>query len=85
MSKRADKKRARRKKNANHGKRPALRKRRKHNESRAAHARRLVGDRIFDHRKPHPKHRSAVGGFGGDRAVVGLDDRTHDGQAQPDA
>ena len=42
-------------------------------------------DRIFDHWKPHPKDRSAIGGFGGNRAVMGLDDRTHDGQAQPDA
>lgn len=44
-----------------------------------------IGSRIFDHWKPYPKDRSAIGGFGGNRAVMGLDDRTHDGQAEPDA
>ena len=41
--------------------------------------------RILDHRKPYPENRSAIGGFGGNRAVMGLDNRTHDGQTQPDA
>lgn len=41
--------------------------------------------RAVDHRDPDPENRSALCGFGGDGAVVSLDDRVDDGQAQPGA
>jgi hypothetical protein len=32
-----------------------------------------IPDRILDHRNPYPENRSAMGGFGGNRTVMGLD------------
>src|ERR1700761_5648076 len=44
---------------------------------------RAVGYLFAYQRKPHPENGSALGGFGGNRAVMSLDDRTDDSQAQP--